>query len=66
MPAVQHAGRQSDIILVDLKFLKFSTSRIFTEFNEGTTSFSGKVYAKQKQPGCKKSARPIRSHNGYK
>ena len=22
--------------------------------------------AKQKQPGCKKSARPIRSHNGYK
>ena len=21
---------------------------------------------KQKQPGCKKSARPIRSHNGYK
>ena len=23
-------------------------------------------YAKQKQPGCKKSARPIRSHNGYK
>ena len=24
------------------------------------------MYAKQKQPGCKKSARPIRSHNGYK
>ena len=23
-------------------------------------------HAKQKQPGCKKSARPIRSHNGYK
>ena len=22
--------------------------------------------AKQKQPDCKKSARPIRSHNGYK
>ena len=22
--------------------------------------------AKQKQPGCEKSARPIRSHNGYK
>ena len=22
--------------------------------------------AKQKQPGCKKSVRPIRSHNGYK
>ena len=27
---------------------------------------SSKFYAKQKQPGCKKSARPIRSHNGYK
>ena len=25
-----------------------------------------KYNAKQKQPGCKKSARPIRSHNGYK
>ena len=24
------------------------------------------LYAEQKQPGCKKSARPIRSHNGYK
>ena len=24
------------------------------------------MYAKQKQPGYKKSARPIRSHNGYK
>ena len=24
------------------------------------------IYAKQKQPGCKKSARSIRSHNGYK
>ena len=24
------------------------------------------VYAKQKQPGCKKIARPIRSHNDYK
>ena len=26
----------------------------------------GKIIAKQKQPGCKKGARPIRSHNGYK
>ena len=25
-----------------------------------------KYKAKQKQPGCKKSVRPIRSHNGYK
>ena len=24
------------------------------------------INAKQKQPGCKKSARPIRSHNDYK
>ena len=24
-----------------------------------------KLYAKQKHLGCKKSARPIRSHNGY-
>ena len=24
------------------------------------------MHAKQKQPGCKISARPIRSHNGYK
>ena len=33
------AGRQSDKIVVDLKFLKFSTDhiiRIFTAFNEGT------------------------------
>ena len=27
---------------------------------------TSKYNAKQKQPGCKKSARPIRSHNGYK
>ena len=27
---------------------------------------TGNINAKQKQPGCKKSARPIRSHNGYK
>ena len=28
--------------------------------------FSGKVYAKQEQPGYKKGATPIRSYNGYK
>ena len=27
---------------------------------------TGICNAKQKQSGCKKSARPIRSHNGYK
>ena len=26
----------------------------------------GHILPKQKQPGCKKSVRPIRSHNGYK
>ena len=33
---------------------------------EGLVVFSVSYHAKQKQPGCKKSARPIRSHNGYK
>ena len=32
----------------------------------GTITVIGKYNAKQKQPGCKKSERPIRSHNGYK
>ena len=30
------------------------------------TPLGVRVNAKQKQPGCKGSARPIRSHNGYK
>ena len=37
--SIGQAGRQSDEILVDLKFLKFSTDhigRIFTAFNKGT------------------------------
>ena len=29
-------------------------------------TYKKQQYAKQKQPGCKKSARPIRSHNDYK
>ena len=32
----------------------------------GLMSVCVNINAKQKQPGCKTIARPIRSHNGYK
>ena len=35
-------------------------------FHNTNNMVSSYLYAKQKQPGCKKSARPIKSHNGYK
>ena len=41
-------------------------SRVVEEFHKELDYFACKTNAKQKQPGCKKSARPIRSHNGYK
>ena len=37
-----------------------------TIVNRDFCNYVSFVYAKQKQPGYKKSVRPIRSHNGYK
>ena len=37
----------------------------FEEFVQKTIGCEGIYYAKQKHLGCKKSARPIRSHYGY-
>ena len=48
--------------------LRINFTKTLSEPNQSMTCSTYKcIYiAKQKQPGCKKSARPIRSHNGYK
>ena len=51
------------------KLYHFFLSRIVMQYScwiIKILSLSVTIQAKQKQPGCKKSARPIRSHNGYK
>ena len=60
---IECSGQNSENLQAPIPVI-VSNSRSSFCCPEESENESVEAYAKQKQPGCKKSARPIRSHNG--